>query len=79
MNGTDASVFRDFVTALPRTDRLIFLLHYADGLTPDEIGAVLHVESRDVTDWLDRLREQARQVMRAIEAAKANAPVAARA
>ena len=78
MNGTDASVFREFVSALPRTDRLIFLLHYADGLTPDEIGAVLHEESRDVTAWLDRLREQARHVMCATEAAEANAPVAAR-
>ena len=79
MNGTDASVFREFVSGLPRTDRLIFLLHYADGLTPDEIGAVLHVESRDVTERLDRLREQARQVMHAIAAAEEHAPVAARA
>jgi hypothetical protein len=39
--GKEATALREFVDALDRSDRLILLLHFADGLTPSEISMLV--------------------------------------
>jgi len=63
MSGKDAAVLRGFVKQLPRVDRLIMLLWYADGLNVAEIAAVLELGEAEVSRRLESLRGRAREAM----------------
>ena len=63
MNGTDASFVTEFVRTLDRTARLILMLHYAEGLTTDEIALVLELTEEEVAARLDEVRTQTRQAV----------------
>jgi len=49
---------------LDQPDRLLVLLHYADGLNVDEMSTVLQVPPDQVTQRLDGLRWRLAQVMK---------------
>ncbi|MEM9251937.1 MAG: hypothetical protein AAGB29_06265 [Planctomycetota bacterium] len=49
---------------LEQADRLLVLLHYADGLSVSEIAVLLDEPKADVSDRLDGLRWRLAQVMR---------------
>ncbi|MEM6554222.1 MAG: hypothetical protein AAF750_19065 [Planctomycetota bacterium] len=49
---------------LEQADRLLVLLHYADGLQIGEIASVLDQPAEDVSRRLDDLRWRLAQVMR---------------
>ena len=56
MNGNDSTPVKQLIRSLDRTDRYIVLLHYADGLSLNEIGLVLDLPPRVVEATLNRLR-----------------------
>ena len=60
MNGTEAAALQGLFTRLPRPDRRMLLLHYADALTPAEIGVVLEIPTAQVVKRLEVLRRLAR-------------------
>jgi len=55
---------RGAVMRLEQRDRLLVLLHYADGLGIEEIAAVLDVAPSEVSGRLDSLRWRLAQVMK---------------
>jgi DNA-directed RNA polymerase specialized sigma24 family protein len=59
MKGMEAELLRSFLQNLGREDRLVLLLHYADGLTPGEIGAVLGKAETRIALTLARLKQAA--------------------
>ncbi|MEM1098628.1 MAG: sigma factor-like helix-turn-helix DNA-binding protein [Planctomycetota bacterium] len=54
---------RGLVETLPRADRLIVLLYFADELSPQEIASVLEVSEGHVARVLDTFRRHAAQRM----------------
>ncbi len=50
---------RALVEALPRADRLIVLLYFADELSPQEIAAVLELSEGHVGRVIETFREHA--------------------
>ncbi|TVQ52250.1 MAG: hypothetical protein EA377_10685 [Phycisphaerales bacterium] len=63
MNGTDASFVTEFVRTLDRNARLILMLHYAEGLTTNEIALVLELTEEEVVARLEEVRTQTREAV----------------
>ncbi len=53
-----------FAESLGRDERLVMILHYAEELTPTEIGLVLEISEGRVRSILDTLRERATALLR---------------
>jgi DNA-directed RNA polymerase specialized sigma24 family protein len=56
MHADVRTTLRTAVTRLDPSDRLLVLLHYADGLNLDEIATVLDAAPADVARRMDALR-----------------------
>ncbi len=56
MHGNDSTPVKQLIRELDHNDRYIVLLHYADGLTINEVGLVLDLPPRVVEATLNRLR-----------------------
>ncbi len=54
---------KGFISSLPRTERLVFLLRYADDLSPFDIGLVTGLPAHVVSGILRRVEGQARSVV----------------
>ncbi|MEO0514694.1 MAG: sigma factor-like helix-turn-helix DNA-binding protein [Planctomycetota bacterium] len=63
MSSTEATRIKQCLGALERIERYVVLMFFADELTPAEIGIVLDVSLRKVTDILDRFRETVARVL----------------
>ena len=63
MSGTDAATLKGFVHRLPRTERLVLILYYAEQLTTREISLVLDVSEQHVNQILTALQQQARSLL----------------
>jgi DNA-directed RNA polymerase specialized sigma24 family protein len=63
VTGKDAERLRDYFLSLPVGDRLLLLLTFSDGLTPEEAAAVLHRAEREVRAQIQRLMNDARQAL----------------
>ncbi|MBB6430711.1 sigma factor-like helix-turn-helix DNA-binding protein [Algisphaera agarilytica] len=63
MSSTEAACVKKCLNALERIERYVVLMFFADELTPAEIGVVLDVSLRRVTDILDRFREAVAHVL----------------
>jgi DNA-directed RNA polymerase specialized sigma subunit len=63
MSGTEATKLKGFVHRLPRTERLVLILYYAEKLTTREISLVLDVSEQRVMQILGALQTQARSVL----------------
>lgn len=63
--GQDHASVRSFVNQLTRAERQVLMLHYAEELTPREIGAVLDLTVPRVELILQRLRLEARAAIKA--------------
>jgi len=70
MPGHDPTPVKQLIRDLDRTDRYIVLLHYADGLTINEVALVLDRPVREVEATLNRLRGK---LLRAVHEAQAEA------
>ena len=57
------SELRRWVERLPRPIRLIFLMHFGDGLSVREIGILLDVAYEVVDRELDRMKQAARELL----------------
>ncbi|MHC4992725.1 MAG: sigma factor-like helix-turn-helix DNA-binding protein [Planctomycetota bacterium] len=64
MKGTETGFAESFVRALSRTERQLLMLHYAEELSPAEIGLVLNLGESRVKLMLDSLRRRARAALR---------------
>ena len=53
-----------FTENLGRDERLVMILHYAEELTPTEIGLVLEISEGRVRSILDSLRDRAKALLR---------------
>lgn len=63
MDGKDAGRLRGFISSLVRTDRLLLLLHYCDGLSVAEISCVLDLPKLSVAQRLVQLQAEARRCL----------------
>lgn len=65
-HGTDAGSadrLRALLSTLDRSERLLLLLHWADDLTPLEIGCVLDLPTAEVEGRLEALRARAEEAL----------------
>lgn len=76
MSGTEAATLKGFVHRLPRTERLVLILYYAEQLTTREISLVLDVSEQRVTQILAALQSQARSVLLSFVRSRKRAVVA---
>ena len=53
-----------WLESLTATGRLMIVLHYREGLTPDEIGRILNLQERTVASQLRAFRVRARAILR---------------
>jgi len=65
MDAADRPTLRTAANSLSGRNRLIFLLHYAERLSIDEIGAVLDLEPERVALGLAEIRFMLGQALRA--------------
>ena len=63
MSSKEATRVKQCLGALERIERYVVLMFFADDLTPAEIGVVLDVSLKRVTDILDRFREAVAKVL----------------
>lgn len=77
MSSKDAAGLRHFVNVLPRIDRYILLMFYADDLTPAEISQVLDLPEYKVEQRLTVLRDEVAAALHA--GAQHDVPVSAEA
>jgi len=70
-----AALVREFVSHLPREDRLLVMLRYADDLQVEEIAAVLSQPIDGIRRRLDDLDDRARRLIGRSFSAAASAPV----
>lgn len=69
MDGKEADVLRSFLRTFlenaDAADRMVAMLHWADGLSPLEIGIVLDRSEDEITRRLAAVRDGARAALRA--------------
>lgn len=65
MSSREAAHLNRFVHSLERVDRLVLMLHYAESLTPKEIGLILELTEKQVCTKLTGLQRRARLFLQA--------------
>jgi len=64
MKGMDRTTLLEMVRRLSVPERLIVCLHHADGLSVEEIAAVLEIPVEETRQRLDEATRKARGVLR---------------